>query len=174
MGLRLKKRKNGGFTMVEMLIAAALLIILLAFGFVEIVKHSRYLKVTEMDNMARSIYLAAENRAVTLQRSGRLTAESLTDTGGAGGTLLPAVSGSAGSLCYIKSSATGWGDLVPVGTIEPALRDASFYIVYDTAAGCVKDVFYDAKTGGENFTTAFSAAAYDISEPGSFESFYQY
>lgn len=71
----MKGYKNDGFTLVEMLIALAVTVILLAIGIVGVVQYQSHMKITELDNMAREIYMAAQNRAVLLQNSGRLESQ---------------------------------------------------------------------------------------------------
>lgn len=140
----LQNNRNSGFSLVEMMAAAAVLIILLGVSAVAVAYYVDYLKITELDNAAREIYMAAENRATLLNGSARLT--TLVDrTGntldgvetGAGGET---VSGCYISLSDIESDATG--DLLPDGSIDPALLDGNFYIVYEPVSGCVTDVFY--------------------------------
>lgn len=65
-------KRNSGFTLVEMLAVTAIVVILLAVGMVSVVRYARWLEITELDNTAREIYLAAENRAVLLSAGGRL------------------------------------------------------------------------------------------------------
>ena len=64
-------KRNSGFTLVEMLAVTAIVVILLAVGMVSVVRYARWLEITELDNTAREIYLAAENRAVLLSAGGR-------------------------------------------------------------------------------------------------------
>lgn len=64
--------RNGGFTLVEMLAAVAILVILLGVSAVAVARYRDYLKITELDNAAREIYLAAENRAALLNGGSRL------------------------------------------------------------------------------------------------------
>lgn len=57
----LLQKKNNGFTLVETLVAAGILAILIAVSAVGLARARAMLKITEMDNAARSIYMAAEN-----------------------------------------------------------------------------------------------------------------
>ena len=65
--------KNKGFSLVEMLAVVAILIILLGVSAVGVVYYRDLLKITELDNAAREIYMAAENRAVLLSNARRLS-----------------------------------------------------------------------------------------------------
>lgn len=68
--MKLSKKGMGGFTLLETLITAAILVVLLGFAIVGVVRYRDHLKITELDNAAREVYMAAENRVVLLQNSG--------------------------------------------------------------------------------------------------------
>ena len=67
-----QRKWNRGFTLVETLAAVAVLVILLGLGSVAVAYYRDYLRITELDNAAREIYMAAEHRAVLLSGSRRL------------------------------------------------------------------------------------------------------
>ena len=58
MGRAMWKNRHG-FTLVEMLVVVAVLVILLAVSAVGVVRYRRQTRITELDNAAREIYLAA-------------------------------------------------------------------------------------------------------------------
>lgn len=156
MKLRTAKKRNSGFTLVEMLAVTAIVAILLAIGIVAVVHYARWLHITELDNTAREIYLAAENRAVLLSAGGRLEEQVVQAGTTGGGTVTPpdkdkgatplAAGGGAANAAYryiyYSGNASQLEDLLPVGTIDPALRAGCFYIVYEVNMGSVTDVFY--------------------------------
>lgn len=55
------KRWQGGFTLVELLVALGILSILLSIGMVSVTYYQRNLKVTEMDAIAKEIFVSAQN-----------------------------------------------------------------------------------------------------------------
>ena len=65
------QRNRRGFTLTEVLLALAILIILLALAMIPISRHQRNIRQTELDSKAETIYLAAQNRLSHLQASGR-------------------------------------------------------------------------------------------------------
>ena len=67
-----KKQRNHGFSLVETLAVVAILVILLSLSAVAAAYYRDYAKITELDNAAREIYMAAENRAVLLNSGGQL------------------------------------------------------------------------------------------------------
>lgn len=128
--IRSSDNRRGGFTLLETLLTVVILVILLGVSAVGVAYHKDYLKITELDNAARDIYMAAENRAVLLQNSG------------ASATLLSL--GGAGTVELLKTDAK-LDDLLPKGTIDPALWSGDFRVVYDRTTGHVREVFYAKK-----------------------------
>ena len=64
------QRNRRGFTLTEVLLALAILIILLALAMIPISRHQRSIRQSELDSKAETIYLAAQNRLSQLQASG--------------------------------------------------------------------------------------------------------
>lgn len=186
MKFKAREKRNSGFTLVEMLAVTAIVVILLAIGMVAVVHYVRWLRITELDNSAREIYLAAENRAVLLSAGGRL--DKLVTEANGKTMALPAEERGATPLAaggavqqtaqtrYIYYNGTAGGgedvlaELLPQGTIDPALRGGCFYVVYEIKTdedgtqpglGSVTDVFYaeasDAWEDAANFETFYRA-----------------
>lgn len=140
--------QNGGFTLLETLLTLAILVVLLSLSMVGAARWRDPLKITELDNAARAIYMAAENRSVLLQSSGSaaarlsspgLTALSVTFTdGGTTGTVDAVMLSSAADMAVLD-------DLLPAGAVDPALRSGHFYILYDKRTCHVFEVFYAEK-----------------------------
>lgn len=125
------KRLNNnsrGFSLVEMLAVVAILVILLGISMVAAAGYRDMLKITELDNAAREIYMAAENRAVLLSGARRLSNQL--------GEKAP-----NSKFDYVSKTSMD-EELLPTGSIDPALRSGDFYIVYDRKSGSVTDVFY--------------------------------
>lgn len=134
---RFENKGSRGFSLVETLAVVAILVILLSLSAVAAAYYRDYLKITELDNAARDIYMAAENRAVLLGGSGQLE-KAL--TGGGAQTL--AEGGEQQASVYVAKDTAASLGLLTGGAIDPALLNGQFYIVYDTASGAVTDVFY--------------------------------
>ncbi len=137
-----KQRRQRGFTLIELLATVAITVVFLAFSVLAVGSYQSQLKITELDNAARQIYLAAQNRAVLLRSRGALE-QMLTDDGI---SLTAADAGDGSKLFYITNTepdkAEVLDQLLPVGTIDPSLREGQFYIVYEPDSGSVTDAFY--------------------------------
>lgn len=155
-----ENRRNRGFSLVETLAVVAIMVILLGISAVAAAYYRDYLKITELDNAAREIYMAAENRAVLLDGGGQLDAALGVTTLAEGGT-------PAQPIFIGKDDAADRG-LLTAGAIDPALLDGDFYIFYDPSSGAVTDVFYAEKpienmseSGADAFYAAWSTASRD-------------
>lgn len=155
MSKQTKHKQNQGFTLLETLLTVAIVVILLGVSAVGVAYYKDYLKITELDNTARDIYMAAENRAVLLQNSGQLRASAVPLSEGSGSSLTLTLSGS-GSQVVINTPMSSsvnedeLKDLLPKGTIDPALWSGDFRVVYDQATGHVEEVFYAKETFTED------------------------
>lgn len=150
MDKRTLKQHNSGFTMVETLAVVAILVVLLCISMVSVVRYRDYLKITELDNAARDIYMAAENRAVLLKNGGQIGAP-LEEKGtpvtlSVGGVSPLAEGGAAPARCGISKDAAVTSGLLTAGAIDPALLEGDFCIVYEPDTGSVTDVFYTEKS----------------------------
>lgn len=59
-------KKQQGFTVQEMLVVIAITVILLGVSIVGVVAYVRHLQLKELDNAAREIFMAAQNRAILI------------------------------------------------------------------------------------------------------------
>lgn len=152
--MKLYQDRNSGFTLVEALAAAAILIILLGLSAVGVARWRDPLKITELDNAARAIYMAAENRAILLQNSGAavslLAVPPTPDAGdltSSSATVTQDGKDKTVSLCVLSNATKPaiLDELLPVGVIDPALREGCFYILYDRSTYHVFEVFYAEK-----------------------------
>ncbi len=133
MSQRFENRGNRGFSLVETLAVVAILVILLSVAAVAAAYYRDYLKITELDNAAREIYMAAENRAVLLDGNGQLEGLLSASALAEGGT--------ADSPWLTKDDAAA-KELLTAGAIDPALLEGDFRIIYDPDSFAVTDVFY--------------------------------
>ena len=135
--------------MVELLVTVAIIAIVSAFGILSIVRQQRLLKLREMDETARQIYLAAQNQISynwskgtwdtylkTLEKEGK-TAGEYVETTEDGHTII--------RLDNINGNATAKNTLdnyiLPFGAIDDHVRNGSYIIDVD-CDGAIYRVFY--------------------------------
>ena len=154
---RMKSKK--GFTLVEMVLVIAILAVILAFAAPGVDSYVKRIKLMELDDSARSIFMAAQNKLMTLRSSGKsLNFE------GAESVELENVPDffkegeysdnekTRPKFTYIKSDdlkkiPEGDSNIISLGAIEDQLYSNEFVIEYDAATGTVFGVFYTEDDG---------------------------
>lgn len=155
------RKHQRGFTVQEMLLVILISVILLSLSLAGIVTYLRHLQIQELDNGAREIFLAAQNRAILLSGGQRLeTYVVRADNRIEHVDVIPGSDETTQiTVYYIRSDDAALDQLLPQGTIDPTLREGDFYIVYEPESASVVDVFYsDDETGlpvGGNFETFY-------------------
>lgn len=178
--MRRYHKNSNGFTMAEMLITVAIIVILCGFGFVAVIAHQRNLKRMEMDETAQEIFIAAQNHLTAARASGQWSSflEKTAAEGqkGSRGTSMSydpsdynrASDADAESRKFyyfttesaeaVKNGAEAL--ILPEGSIDETLRGHHFYVEYDAASGTVFGVFY---TDSDHPITADDATAVSLS-----------
>ena len=177
---RWKNRK--GFTLAELLLAVAIIIVLASVAFVGVTRYLRSLHLMEMDNAAKEIFYAAQNRITAELNNGTLgrlddtkfsadqqnaTAKSMVND-----TELPAPYAIVYSGAVTDLDKTLWDEMLPFGSLDETVRASGSYIItysYDKGSNMatVLDVWYasDASSGiGRNWSgseSALTGAGYD-------------
>lgn len=132
-----KKRNNGGFTLAEMLIVVAIIIILMGVAFVAVQNHQRSMTRLEFDGIAKEIFFAAQNHLTEAQSQGYLDISS-NQLGEPG----KVASDKEEDIYYILSSNDHLKIkelMLPRYAIEPS---GSYIIRYQLSSAKVLDVFY--------------------------------
>lgn len=147
---KLSKQNNSGFTLSEVLIAVAILIVLLGLAMIPITRHQRDLRQTELDAKAEIVYHAAQNKLSELLANGRISDCYAEDLQPLNNTPLDAAERKT-SLHYVTSAAkTGEGSaaaaILPKDQVDRQLWDNHWVIELDPASGSVYAVFYSEKT----------------------------
>lgn len=133
----IKKRLNRkGFTLAEVLVTVAIIIILAGVTFVSVAQYQKNLRLMEMDGTAKEIFIAAQNHLSVAQASGDLD-----------------------RLAEKAKSATGTTD----STIGTKLSSAPSYA--GNASGEYYYVIHDVNSGSESYTPAGSEAILQMMLP---------
>lgn len=146
---KLSKQNNSGFTLSEVLIAVAILIVLLGLAMIPITRHQRDLRQTELDAKAEIVYHAAQNKLSELLANGRISDCYAEDLQPLNNTPLDAAERKT-SLHYVTSAAkTGEGSaaaaILPKDQVDHQLWDNHWVIELDPTSGSVYAVFYSEK-----------------------------
>ena len=150
-----KKRLRGrkGFTLAEVLIVVAIVLILAVAGTIGIASYMRGLKLLDLDNASRELFLAAENRLANEAAHGTWETYINSDafkTSTADLTAFPSGFEKGAATHYIVHRAgdpvTGTLDyLLPFGAIDDSVRTGGSYIItYNAASAHIIDVFYSS------------------------------
>lgn len=147
---KLSKQNNSGFTLSEVLIAVAILIVLMGLAMIPITRHQRDLRQTELDAKAEIVYHAAQNKLSELLANGRISDCYAEDLQPLNNTPLDAAERKT-FLHYVTSAAkTGEGSaaaaILPKDQVDRQLWDNHWVIELDPASGSVYAVFYSEKT----------------------------
>ena len=146
---KLSKQNNSGFTLSEVLIAVAILIVLMGLAMIPITRHQRDLRQTELDARAEIVYHAAQNKLSELLANGRISDCYAEDLQPLNNTPLDAAERKT-SLYYVTSAAkAGEGSaaaaILPKDQADRQLWDNHWVIELDPASGSVYAVFYSEK-----------------------------
>ena len=155
--LRLKKQ-NKGFTLTEILVVVAILLILLSVVLVSVVSLRRKLRQKELDGKAELVYLAAQNRISELRAGGYESLYLKTANGVTKLTLVPSDADDSETyddpaddpyrnLYYVQSQDKQSEDfaaaaILPQTSVDPDLWAGNWLIEYNPTSGSVYAVFY--------------------------------
>ncbi|MCR5097196.1 MAG: InlB B-repeat-containing protein [Erysipelotrichaceae bacterium] len=148
-------RTKKGFTLAEVMIVIAITIILSGLGTVEVIRYQRRLKLLEADEIAKEIFLAAQNHLTASWANGEWDNVNNTKTdsyfGNNNGDIngfLSAEDKEDHSFFYISNYNNGSDNvlsdvILPFGSIDDTVRSGGTYIIdYDRVTATVYDVYF--------------------------------
>ena len=124
------RQRKAGFTLVELLSVVAIMVIVAVVAIPGTMTLLRSLKMMELDETAKEIYLTAQNRLTARKAAGTLSA--------VGGDESPANSG----LYWIESTDPKMAKLLPEGSLEAQTEDGTFVIWYNADTATVGEVYF--------------------------------
>ena len=138
-----KKQNNDGFSLGELLVVVAILVILMGLAFVALFQHQRTLTQLEMDGAAKEIFVAAQNHLTLADSQGLLENKNLGQHG-------------SGDIYYfvvddetdVTNKASALSLMLPFASVDDTIRLGGSYVIsYEANSGRVLDVFYSQKSG---------------------------
>ena len=173
-----KRLDRKGFTLAEVLVTVAIILILAGVTFVSVAQYQKNLRLMEMDGTAKEIFIAAQNHLSVAQASGdldRLAEDAKKSATGMtaspiGTKLLPAPSyagnadgeyyyvihnvTSSSESCTPSGSDTILGMMLPFGALDETVATGGNYaIVYELKSASVVAVLYSG-AGNASFGNA--------------------
>lgn len=154
-----KKMKNLGFTMAELLIVVAIIMVLAGVSFIAVQRTQRSMTQLDRDAVAKEIFIAAQNHLSMAKSEGYRgkTPDSTKATDpcfGAKGTA--GADSNYDDVYYITNNDKSlpiYDMMLPLGAIDASVLSNNFIIRYQQSTGTVLDVFYwtaDDKTKSYN------------------------
>ncbi len=161
-GERLNRRRVAGFTMAELLIVVAILIVLMGVTFVAVQSHQKSVTQLQYDTIAKEIFVAAQNH-LTLAKSENY--RQIADLDSVPDTFYGNPDGSENDVYYFVSgdpnnANTALDQILPFGAVE-LVSGGQYILRYQPKAAKVLDVFYwtngsgrfDANIGAGDYST---------------------
>ena len=153
---------RNGMTMAEMLITVAIVIILMAVGFISLLQYQRLLAQIERDGYAKEMFIAAQNHLTMAKGTGyglqyedsnKDTVFGMTDTSaGDDVRYLVVEKGTINNKNINSPGGTGTmiDVMLPFGSIDETVRSGgSYIIVYQPKAGRIVQVFFVTRGDGK-------------------------
>ena len=145
------KRGKLGFTLTELLAVIAVIVILIGLGIPSFLALRRTIKIAEYDDIAREIYVAAQNQLTSLSANGMDQATTITLKSGSSMIDRPSDAGDEPFIWtnyyYADQSGAAMAVLLPLGSVADDVRSNGFYVIeYNTATNMVYSVFYSEQS----------------------------
>lgn len=152
-------RKNSGFSLAEMLIVVAIIIVLAAVSFVGVQRHQRSMTRLEFDTIAKEIFIAAQNHLTAAEGQGYLQEEKY---GNAGNFKDDKNDDAKDGVFYVLNKDSNSDEalkiMLPDYAIDGAIASGTYIIRYQPSTATVLDVFYSRKTR----STALTVSGIDL------------
>ncbi len=174
------KKNRKGFTLAELLVTVAITVILASFGFVSAARYQKRLKLAEMDNAAREIFIAAQNHLTASEADGswnqayqKNAASSDFGVPVSRDTLVLSGTDSDDyrAILSVRNQepsegpyAAAWNEILPYGAITESIRtDGQYIVIYNASSASVYGVLY-TDNSSSYFSSSDQNFVFDLSE----------
>lgn len=132
----MKWKNNKGFSLAELLVVVAIIVILMGVAFVAVQNHQRSMTRLEFDGIAKEIFIAAQNHLTSAESQGYLQSTEYGNEGTLTGDKMDGV-------YFILKGDSMLDLMLPFASIDETVRAGGTYIIrYQPSSGTVLDVFY--------------------------------
>ena len=150
MGEVRKLRRTSGFTLVEVLITVAVLAVIASFAMPAFSSFLKDSKMAELDHGAKQIFLAAQNRMISMRTAGVLSSIDQPVSLGTVSLADDAAAGIIKDYSYVDTAAAGsdaavkkiLGHILPVGVVSNEIYSGHYILIFDTQTGLMRGVLY--------------------------------
>ena len=156
------KRRKLGFTMAELLIVVAIIGVLAGVAFIAVNRHQRSMAQLERNNIAKEIFVAAQNHLTMAESRGYLAENRDSTYFGTSGTE------DGKTFQYIVASGGNHANtildlMLPFGAIDQTVLSGGSYLIrYQTNPAQVLDVFYCSTSDTtDQFNHTIAESEYD-------------
>ncbi len=171
-GYMMKKHFNRkGFTMAEVLIVVAIIVVLASVGIIALFSHMRSMQQLEMDGQAKEIFIAAQNHLAVAESQGYLGMSAEEGQFGTVSTLTmdqPAEGGVSNVYYFLVSGASAFANdsvltqMLPFASMDESARVSGSYIIrYQKNPGQILDVFYVDPHANHGYDYSFEEGDYE-------------
>ncbi len=129
------KGRSGGFTVTEMLTVVGILAVTMAVAIPSVIALRADLKMRELDDTAREIFLAAQN-SMTARKAAGVSLKLGEEDGGTG------EDGNADGPYWLSSDDPDMKTLLPPGSVESVAAGNYCMIWYNAGTAAVREVYY--------------------------------
>ncbi len=160
----MKKHWNRkGFSMAEVLVVIAIIVILAGVGFIALMSHMRNMEKLELDGQAKEIFVAAQNHLAMADSQGYLgkTGFGTEEDAAAKNDVYYYVVGIGEGNTSLASENDILGLMLPFASVDESARTSGSYIIrYQKSTATVMDVFYAKTTGRYRLESGLSTTDY--------------
>ena len=162
-----KTRNSSGFTMAEMLIVVAIILVLAGVAFIAVQNHQRSMAQLERNAIAKELFVAAQNHLTMAESEGYSTQSPEDDFFGTKVTETDK-DGKPAVAYYVVGPSAGniLDQMLPFGSIDETVRAGGSYLIhYQTNPARIMDVFYVTTSGSpERFNKSGGIGTEDYDE----------
>lgn len=142
------------FTLTELLIVIGITVVLFAVAVPNLTAESKSLSITELDNIARNIYISSQSKLLEAKSMGTLENINTVAKAAEVGKSIP--TGRPTGLCSISKTDAENSGIIMEGILDSEVNAGDFVIEYHPESASVYGVFYSDETFIYKDETAFN------------------